>query len=278
MAYTSTLAKWSDLQEYTPACTCLYIKNNLLSCTTRYSPFHPSPVVPPKPTVGSKLPPPSGRWDNTTNTPSYHRSNQEFWATRKLPIPVRSTVSSALSGLGFTPDSAHSEGTEEIEVFGTEEEGSNTTEMPDPSDSDSAAEAKRLTDIRKKVEFKISRLKPDRITASQVSSSRNKLDDILDLSEEYGIGMTALLENYPSMEESFKLQYKADLDKLLESVDNLEERVCDKLHLLLHPQPTGREPGTVSQHAPAASDLVVGESSLGQGFSRADPAVASLLP
>ena len=51
----------------------------------------------------------------------------------------------------------------------------------------------------------------------------------------------------------------------------MEERVCDKLHLLLHPQPTGSEAGTVPQHAPVASDLVVGESSLGQGLTRADP-------
>ena len=115
--------------------------------------------------------------------------------------------------------------------------------MSEPGNIDAAAGAKRLTDIRTRVEFKLSRLKPDRITASQVSSSRNKLVDILVLSEEYGIGMTALLENFPFMEEGFKQQYKADLDKLLKSVDILEKKVCDKIHLLLQPQPTGSEPG-----------------------------------
>ena len=105
--------------------------------------------------------------------------------------------------------------------------------MSEPGNIDAAAGAKRLTDIRTRVEFKLSRLKPDRITVSLASPSRNKLDDNLDLRKEYCIGMTALLENFPFMEESFKLQYKADLDKLLESVDILEDKVCDKIWLTM---------------------------------------------
>ena len=80
------------------------------------------------------------------------------------------------------------------------QEGAHTAEMSEPGDEVAAAtaapaapaadevavtaEAKRLTDIREKVEYKLSRLKPDRITASHVPASRNKLDVILDLSEE----------------------------------------------------------------------------------------------
>ena len=88
----------------------------------RYSPYQPRPLLPPKPAIGSKLPQPSCRWDNTTNTPSYQKTDQEFWSTRQLPIPVRSTICSSLSVLGFTPDSRHCEDIEDTEVFDIQEE------------------------------------------------------------------------------------------------------------------------------------------------------------
>ena len=88
----------------------------------RYSPFNPTPKLPPKPELGSKLLKPSGRWDNITNTPSYHRSDQEFWSSRSIPIPVRSTVESNLSGFGFSPKSnCSSDAFEEVEVFSEKE-------------------------------------------------------------------------------------------------------------------------------------------------------------
>ena len=92
----------------------------------RYSPYHPNPLLPPKPPLGSRLPPSSGRWENTTTTPSYHKPDTEFWSSRQLPIPILSTVSSALSGLGFTPESGQSS-----EVF---EEGQ--LELVDPANTE----------------------------------------------------------------------------------------------------------------------------------------------
>ena len=113
-----------------------------------------------------------------------------------------------------------------------EEEIDQAVNMPSPSDPNAATEAERLSEIRQRVEFKISRLRPDRITDSHVVSANEKLSDILDLSEQYGIGITAMLRNFPSIEESFKLQYQADLDSVLQAVDDIEDRVRDKIHQL----------------------------------------------
>ena len=59
------------------------------------------------------------------------------------------------------------------------------------------------------------------------------LDDILHLSKEYGTGITALLENSPSMEVPLRLQNKADLGKVLEDIDKSKEEVYDKIRTLL---------------------------------------------
>ena len=55
-----------------------------------------------------------------------------------------------------------------------------------------AAEAERLSVIRETVEYKISRLKPDKIKISQVDSAKQKLNYILVAAEQYGIGITSL--------------------------------------------------------------------------------------
>ena len=115
----------------------------------RYSPLNPSPRLPPKPELGSKLQKASGRWDSLTNTPSYQKSDKEFWSSRLLPIPVRSTVESSLSGLGLSPKSdISSEAFEETEVNGEETTEAATMET----------EVKRL----KKVKEKIHALKEDK--------------------------------------------------------------------------------------------------------------------
>ena len=119
------------------------------------------------------------------------------------------------------------------------------------------AEAARLTEIRVRVEYKLSRLKPDRITAGHVDSSKQKLSDILNLAEEFGIGITALLRDYPSMEESFRLQYQSDLDTVEQKVDDMEDQVCQKLHQLkLASQPSVLQPGTAPVVPPAAADVL----------------------
>ena len=108
-----------------------------------------------------------------------------------------------------------------------------------------AAEAERLSVIRETVEYKISRLKPDKIKISQVDSAKQKLNDILVAAEQYGIGITALARK-PGLEESFRLQYKADLTRLEESVDDIEDKVCEKIHQIqLSSQPSVSQPGIV---------------------------------
>ena len=71
--------------------------------------------------------------------------------------------------------------------------------MSVPSDPAAAAEATRLSDIREEVEYKVSRLRPDKITASNAANTKEKLSDILNLANKYGIYITALLKNNPSM-------------------------------------------------------------------------------
>ena len=122
----------------------------------RYSPYHPIPVIPPKPSLGSRLPPPSGRWDNTTTTPSYHKPDQEFWSTRQFPIPILSTVSSALSGLGFTPGSSQSSEVFDAVQLEQVDLATSETMTGKPSDMNDAAEADRLNVIWETVEYKIS--------------------------------------------------------------------------------------------------------------------------
>ena len=183
---------------------------------------------------------------------------------------MRSTISSSvISGLGFTPDSNQSsEAFEQAAVSELEEElvvGDKEVAMTGPSDEEAAEEAIRLSEIRETVEYKVSRLKPDRITASLVDSAKQKLSDILTHAEDYGIGMTALLKKYPSMEQSFRLQYQADLDRLEQVVDDIEENVCGKIHQLqLASHPSVLQPSTAQSAGPAVADVVPG------GLSQAD--------
>ena len=125
----------------------------------RYSPFN-TPVLPSRlHQLGSKLPQISARWDNLTNTPTYQRSDPDFWASRQLPIPVTSTLSSNLSGFGFTPESdISSEAFVELTVVDCEADQI-AGRMIGPSDPTAAAEAGRLGEIRDKIKFGIERTK-----------------------------------------------------------------------------------------------------------------------
>ena len=105
---------------------------------------------------------------------------------------MRSTICSSLSGLGFTPDSNHSSEAFESVADIEEEISVAGAEMSTPSDPAAAAEATRLSEIRGKVEYKVSRLNADRNTAGHVDAAKQKLSDILNLAEEYGVGITAL--------------------------------------------------------------------------------------
>ena len=114
----------------------------------RYSPHLPSPQIPPRPDLGSCLPKASGRWDSLTNTPTYQKGNKNFWASRHLPIPVLSTVSSHLSGFGCTPQSNVSSETFEEDILQRLEE---VTRMSRPTDPAAAAEADSLDDLKDKI-------------------------------------------------------------------------------------------------------------------------------
>ena len=72
-----------------------------------------------------------------------------------------------------------------------------------PTDPDAAAEVAILCELRKKVEFKISRMDAGRVTASNLSVMKKKLSDIQEIAEEFGLGMTAFLSKYRNLEESF---------------------------------------------------------------------------
>ena len=124
-----------------------------------------------------------------------------------------------------------------------------------------------MATVQNTVEVKAERLQPERITATLIDFSRKQLDDILVLSEQYGVGIKTLLQNYPSLEASLKLQYNADLEKLNETVHNLVEKVHDKINLLLNPPSTGSELGSTPQQAPANEMIFVEHR---QGPTRAE--------
>ena len=98
------------------------------------------------------------------------------------------------------------------------------------SDPVAAAEAARLYSVRENVVQKLSRLKPELINAESILTVKELFKDILELSEEYGLGMTNFLEQNHDFEERIILLFKADLDQLLNSVDDLEDKVCDKIY------------------------------------------------
>ena len=100
------------------------------------------------------------------------------------------------------------------------------------SDPVAAAEAARLYSVRENVVQKLSRLKPELINAESILTVKELFKDILELSEEYGLGMTNFLEQNHDFEERIILLFKADLDQLLNSVDDLEDKVCDKIYKL----------------------------------------------
>ena len=197
-----------------------------------------------------------------SSTPSYHRSDQDFWATRQLPIPVLSTVSSHL-GFDFSPKSGSisSEAFEELntgqlesdsELAESEVKGI-VTIMTGPSDPDAASEADRLGEIREKVEFRISQMNPSRVNIMNMGWMQSKLSDIQDLTEQYSLGINRLISKCPTLESSFKAQYEADRKALLQSVQEHEDKICEKIYNINKTDqqiPAVGQPGTPLHAAP----------------------------
>ena len=134
---------------------------------------------------GSKLTKSCGKWDNSFNTPSYQKSDREFWTSRQLPIPIRSTLSSAFSGLSFTPTSSVNSEAFEVPLNEIMPDNDNTVIAKQPTVPETlAAEVTRLSGLKERLLYKISRIKPEKVTVSQIASSKQKLNDVLNLSEE----------------------------------------------------------------------------------------------
>ena len=215
-----------------------------------------------------------------------------------------STVSSHLSGLGFTPDrdtdisSEAFEETEAVEFLKETEVAAEpagevfeeiqltsedtcgepkTADMsgPGPTDHDAATEVIILCALRKKVEYKIRRMDASRVTDNSLSVMKEKLHDIQELAEEYGLGMISFLEKYPSIEESFRLQYESDLSNFHQLVDDHEDRICEKIHSLetanqpsvgqpaarcgTQPQPGAQQSGDISASLASATTIAKAE-------------------
>ena len=96
----------------------------------------------------------------------------------------------------------------------------------------------KLEEIKDKVEYKVSRLSPEKITVHIVTTVQDKLKDITALSYEYGFGMTQLLKKYPTLKECFRLQYQADVKQVHSTVDDLEQKIMEKIYSLQPQQPS----------------------------------------
>ena len=116
-----------------------------------------------------------------------------------------------------------------------------SAKMAGPSDPDAAAEAERLCEIRDKIDFRISQINPSRVTVMNTGMMHSKLSDIQGLTEQYALGMSKLTSKFPTLESSFKAQYNADRESLLNAVRNHEDKILEKIYNL----------GQTNQQSPA---------------------------
>ena len=190
----------------------------------RYSPYIPTPSLPPKPSIGTKLTPGAGRWDNYQSTPTYQRDTADFWSSRSLPIPITSTVSSCLSELDLMSDNQSEAASDSSqEVFET-----NMSWPARPSDANAAIEYKRLTKLRLSIIHKIERIEGSTITLPIAAWAENILDEIQKQTEELAVDLEADLysEFQDTLEENFIEECKKSMRGLIAKVDktNRENR------------------------------------------------------
>ena len=246
----------------------------------RYSPFIPAPQLPPRPDF-SRLPAPSGRWDNLTVSPSYQRPDREFWSTRQFPIPITSTVSSSiLSELGFSPlssvsteafedetvvrqpDTEQLVGSDSVEEVLSEQELS-ISSMPDPHDPALIGELDRLEDIKDEVELSLSDDIPvSRVTATTTELIRQLMSDTHAKAKKYALGMTKLARKFPNLEESYKLQYDADGKSLLKKVNQHIDLLLETIQGCQSQQQAHVVPQPVPQHPQHAATAQQTDSSV----------------
>ena len=158
--------------------------------------------------------------------------------------------SSILSGFGFSPLSNISteafeeeietrtveSDKEEVVEIGSEAVTSEEEAQAENMSADSAAnaEADRLADIREEVEMEITQLPPSRVTLQTMELMKKRMDDIHILTKEYALGMSRMARKFPTLEESFKLQYAADGKSLLKAVQEHEDLLLNKMYELSH--------------------------------------------
>ena len=202
------------------------------------TPLIPIPELPPDPI--SRLPDPSGRWDNLTNTPSYFKGSATFWASRNSNIPIVSTVSSPyLSEAEFSPNSGSS-----LEVFDEKLVGQDLNSqigllnsMTPSNDPLLAAELDRLADIKDEVELSLeSDIEVSRVTACNANVVKELMNDVHTKAKRYALDMTKLSRKFPSADKDLLSQYNTDGKALLVKVNKHIDLLLIKMHEA-QPQP-----------------------------------------
>ena len=131
-----------------------------------YSPYRPTPKLPPRPPLGNKILRAFGKWDNVVNTPTYYRSDSEFWSSRNQGYPEVEASSSAATLNSTRGEVTSPEGEDispTIEDFLERQVEVKEYTMDPATNQILAAEVSKLEEIRDKVEYKVSRLSPEKI-------------------------------------------------------------------------------------------------------------------
>ena len=193
------------------------------------------------------------------NTPTYYRSDSEFWSSRKQGYPEEEASSSAAT-LNSTRGEVTSPEREDIsptiEDFLERQVEVEEYTMDPATNQILAAELSKLEVIRDKIEYNVSRLSPEKITVHIVTTVQDKLKDIIALSDEYGFGMTQLLKKYPTLKECFRLQYQADVKTVHSTVDDLEQKIMEKIYSLQPQQPSVPGPPTQVSNPATGTGIV----------------------
>ena len=215
----------------------------------RYNPYFPSPNLPPRSNLGSRLPSPAGRWDNFHSTPTYLTSERSFWFSRTIPIPITSTVSSHITGLGLSSGSDTASELSE-EVF--ERAVVKMTWPAPPENASAAQEFKRLSKIKATVEFKLERVKKTNVTAATAEKVEKLLGEIQELMQSLAVDLQEdVFSQFESeLEEDFAESCKSVMDSLICDIDKTDDEVREKIFL------ARQAVVTTHQQQPALHDTV----------------------
>ena len=117
-------------------------------------------------------------------------------------------------------------------------------EIATMSDPAVKAEEDRLADIKDDVELSLSDLPVSRVTLQTLEVMQQRMSDTYSRAKEYALGMKKMARKFPSLEQSFKLQYAADGKSLLKTVTDHEVLLLNKIYEVRHAdQPAQQGPG-----------------------------------